>query len=179
MGLVEIEKKIRKEGQNRIDEINEENKRDIDRIRSGFTDDAEKEYDKILRDGEKEVDQIRMGIITGARVKAQERIREEKIELMKKVFDTARERILSMDDAQKAKILKKLSEDKQKVNDPILWVDRAYGNLIDAKTKDINDFGVIIEGGDGSMRIDNTLDSLMVRSQDVLKPEIAKILFEG
>lgn len=179
MGLDEIEKQIREEGQKHIDEINKRNEEEIDQIRSGFADDAEKEYKKILEDGKKEADLSKMMIITDARVKAQQRIREEKIELIKNIFDTARKRILSMDDAEKSKILEKLSKDKEKVKDPVLWVDPAYEDLINAKTKSINDFGLIIESKDGSMCIDNTLNSLISRSQDTLRPKIAKILFDG
>ena len=180
MALEDIEKEIRKEGEQKIDEINRETNDIIKSIRDETENRIKKRVEKIKRDGEKEADLTYRRIIADANIRAKEMLENEKNELVERVFEEARKRILNASDKEKANILKKLIDNgKSSIKNPKILVDRKYSSLVKGGiSSDIGDFGVILQSEDGVVTVDNTLNSVIERLKVKLKPKIASILFK-
>jgi len=180
MAIKDIEKNIKGDAKKRIDEINREMNETIKMIREEIENEIEKNVEKIRRDGEREAELTYKRIVTSANMKSKEIIEREKNELVEKVFEEVRNRILNASDKEKRRILKILIEKgKEVIEDPIILVDKRYSSLVGkCKKADINDFGVILKSKDGYVTVDNTLNTIIKYSKVKLKPKIASILFK-
>ena len=180
MSLEKIEKKIRESGRTEIDEINKKADTQISRIRDDIDMDAKIAYKKIKEERNRELSLIHQRIISDARMFRKKEIDAKKMEIMDRVFDKAGINILNTNVEEKKRILKRLADyGKKHIENPVLFADKKYANLINASVRDIGDFGVVVESKDGSVRIDNTLTGIMKRIQARLKPDVARILFGG
>ena len=179
IGLDELQARIREDGVKEITRINEEAKKEIGEITKDIRRKAKARVDRIQRDGEREIGLVRRRVIADANVQVKELMEVEKNNLVDKAFEEAADRILGLDDSVKKKILENLvKEGKVGVTDPVVLVDKKYSNLLDdAKSSDLNDFGVVVVSGDNKLRIDNSLRNRLQRFKITLKPEVASILF--
>lgn len=182
MGLKEVEEKIREEGGKEEEEIQKETERVVQEIKGKIDEEAEKEYEEEKRKKKKELSVIPKKIVSDANMEKKKELNSKKSELLDEVFTAAQEKILQMSDKKKKKILKNLIQQEEREN-PIIYVDKKYASLLkDMKgvkaKKGMEDFGVIIESKEGSLRIDNTLSNAMERIRTKIEPEVAKILFQ-
>ncbi len=178
MAFEKIESKIKEKGNEEVKGIKGEAKKEIDGIEKDIKTGEEKANKKVMDKRKQEFELIPKRIISNARMERKLQVDSKKAEIVHNVFESAKKKILDMDSKKKEKLLKSLAEDaKKSVRDPVLYVDKKYAKFIDAKAKDIGDFGVIVESKDGSMRVDNTLDNLMLRMEPDLKAKVGGILF--
>lgn len=179
MGLKEIELEIRKSGEEEIKKIEQETKKTIDEINKKIKEEAEIVYKQTKLRREKELSIIIKKIISDAQVLKRKKLNSKKAEILEKVFEKAREKILNLSDEEKRKVLENLSKEKGGLSNYTIYVSKKYSYLLeDAKVDEkVDDFGVIIESKDGSLRIDNTLTNFINRMRIKLEPEIVKILF--
>ena len=178
MAFEKIESKIKEKGNKEVKGIEGEAKKESDSIDKGIKAEEEKANKKVMDKRKQELELIPKRIISNARMERKLQVDSKKAEIVRSVFEGAKKKILDLDNKKKEKLLRSLAEDaKKNVRDPVLYVDKKYSKLINAKTKDIGDFGVIVESGDGSMRVDNTLNNLMLRMEPDLKAKVGGILF--
>ncbi|RLI94233.1 MAG: hypothetical protein DRO90_02375 [Candidatus Altiarchaeales archaeon] len=180
MAIEDIEKAIKEDTRKKIDEINREMNETIKIIHEEIENEIKKNVEKIKRDGEREAELTYKRIVADANIKSREMIEKEKNELVEKVFEEARNRILNASDREKTRILKILIEKgKEAIEDPVILVDKKYSSLVKGcKKVNINDFGVILKSRDGFVTVDNTLNSIIERSKIKLKYKVASILFK-
>lgn len=178
MALEKIESKIREKGKREMKEIEKSVKIETDGVEKVMKAEEEKAHKKVMDKRKQELELIPKRIISNARMERKLQVDSKRAKIVHNVFEGAKKKILDMDNKRKEKLLKSLAEDARKgVRDPVLYVDKKYSKLISAKAKDIGDFGVIVESKDGSMRVDNTLNNLMLRMEPDLKAKIGGILF--
>jgi len=178
MALDKIEKRIRGKGDTEIREIEKTAEEETNEIERGIRTEVEKVHKAIVEKRRQELELIPKRIISNARMERKLQIDSKKTKVVQDAFEEAKNRILGMDDKKKEKILKNLAEDgKKHVKDPVLYVDKKYSKLIKAEVKNIDDFGIIIESRDGSMRVNNTLNNLMTGIEPDLKAKVGGILF--
>ncbi len=179
MALEEIKKRILEKGDEEIRKIDAEARKEENNIENSIKADEEKVYKDVVDKRRQELELIPKRIISNARMEKKFRVESKKAEIVHNVFREAKKKILEMDDKEKGRILKNLAEDaKENVRDPVVYVDRRYSNLINAKARNIGDFGVIVESKDGLMRVDNTLNSVILRMGPDLKASVMRVLFE-
>ncbi|ODS42748.1 MAG: hypothetical protein MSIBF_05495 [Candidatus Altiarchaeales archaeon IMC4] len=180
MGLSEIEKRIRDEAASEIEAINKEVQAKVDEIKQDIKAEAKKKADKIRKDGASEAALEYRRMIADAVIESSDLLEKEKNLLMRKVFEEARQKIESLPDAEKKKILERLAADgKKSIKDPQVLVDKKYAKLISgAKASDIGDFGAILESKDGKMRIDNTLGTRLGQIEKSMRSDVALRLFK-
>lgn len=180
MGLDKIERKIREAGEKEISRIREESELEVQRIKSETDNESSKAYTGVKQASRRERDLLYRRIMADARMKERKIIEERKSEVLDAAFEDAKAGILDLSEKEQARILRKLADaGKKEINDSVVYVDRKYAKLIDgAKTKDLGDFGVVVESKDGLIRIDNTLNSIMLRLKQRIKPNVAKVLFQ-
>ncbi len=180
MGLEELENRIKEDGRKQIDEINKEADEKIEKIREGINTEADIKASKILKDGESEAKLIYRRIIADAVIRNKDKVERERNTIIDEVFNKARKKILDMDNKGKKDFLNKLIDnDKDKVPEPEILVDKKYASLVKgAKASNLGDFGVIIQSKDGRVRIDNTLNNRLERLKVTLRPQISSILFK-
>ena len=181
IGLEELQAKIREDGEDEIKKINAAAKKETDEIKKNIRRKADVQVNEILKEGKQEVELVRRRIIAEANVAVKEQMELERNQLLDKAFEEAKNRILELSDDQKKEILESLvAEGREGIKDPVVLVDKKYKNLInDAKSSDLNDFGVVVISGDETLRVDNTLNSRLHRLKVTLKPRVASALFSG
>jgi len=178
MALEKLESKIKETGTVEIKEIEKSAKAETDEIEKLMKTEEGKAHQKVVDKRNQELELIPKRIISNARMERKLQVDSKKAEILRSVFEGAKKKILGMDSKKKKKLLKSLAEDaKKNVRDPVLYVDKEYSKLISAKARDIGDFGAIVESKDGSMRVDNTLNNLMLRMEPDLKAKVGEILF--
>ncbi len=178
MGIEKIEIRIRNAGQGEIAEIKKSAEKEIKRIEDEINSDALRAYQQIKEKRKQELFLIPKRIVSGAIMEKKRRIEEKKMGVVDNVFAIAKEKILSMNEDDKKKILKNLAEEgKKQVRKPVVYADKKYADLINANANNIGDFGVVIESEDKTLSIDNTLNNVMKRLEPDLKPRLAKVLF--
>ena len=182
MGLKELENRLRKDAENKINSINKRTEEEIKKIRYDIEREAEINAEKIIRDGKKEAKLTYRRIIADAVIKSREAIEAEKNSIIDDVFERVKNKILKeMSDKERADLLNRIIDnDKDKVPNLEILIDKKYSSLIKgAKASNIGDFGVIIQSKNGTIRIDNTLNNKIKRLKVTLKPQIASILFKN
>lgn len=178
MTLENIEKRISDAGRKEIGDINRNADDEIRKIEDEINADALKAYRQVKEKRRQELVLVPRRIVSEAVMENKRSIESKKMEIMKKVFDTAKDRILSMDKEDKKKILKNLADEgKRYVKNPIVYADKEYADLIKANVRDINDFGVVVESEDMTLSINNTLTNVIKRLEPNINPRLAKILF--
>jgi len=178
MTLEKIEKSIREKGDGEIGEIEKKAEEETKEIEKGIEAEVEKAHKAVIEKRKQELELVPRRILSNARMERKLQIDSKKAKAVQDAFEDAKKRILGMSDKRKEKILKNLAEDGKKyVREPVIYVDKKYSKLIKAEVKDIDDFGAIVENKDGSMRVDNTLDNLMLRMEPDLKARVGEILF--
>lgn len=177
--LEKIEKKIRETGQKEMEEIEKQADGRIEAIRAEIADEAQKAYHEASEKRKSEIDLVPRRMVSDARLEKKKEIDQKKTEMVDAVFQEAKSRILKLGKKEKAAAMKALADSgARNIGDAVLFVDKEYADLIDAKTEDLKDFGVIVRSKDGSTSVDNTLDSIMGQLQLKLKPRIVKTLFK-
>lgn len=179
MGINEIEKEIRKSGHEEIKKITKDAEEEARKIREESEKEAKRRYQRIKEERKHEVELVHRRIISDSRMERNTRLDAKRSEIVQRVFDSARAKILNMGDNEKRKLLRRLvDEGKRHVEEPVVYVDREYAHLLNGvQVKKLDDFGALIESAEGKMRIDNTLGSIIKRRGPSLKPKITKILF--
>lgn len=178
MSLEKIEKKIRESGKKETDGITKAADAQISNIKEDIDREAKTAYKKIRETRKQELILVPHRIISDARMLKKKELDEKKMEIIEKAFNKAAVEILNASDGEKKKILKRLADyGKKHIDDPVVFVDKKYAELIDASVRDVGDFGVIVESKDGSVRIDNTLTIIMDRIRMRLIPDVARVLF--
>jgi vacuolar-type H+-ATPase subunit E/Vma4 len=177
--LDKIEKKIRDMGDREIDAIEKDAETKAAHIKTEIKEEAEKAYQSVTEERKSELELVPRRILSDARMERKNELDSKKAAMVAKAFHEAKSAILAMNRKDKAKILRSLAEEgSRQIEDPVYYVDPQYADLLeDAKTEDIKDFGVIIRNKDGTISVDNTLDSIMKRFDLSLKPAIVKVLF--
>ncbi|MFZ2454860.1 MAG: V-type ATP synthase subunit E [Candidatus Altiarchaeia archaeon] len=177
--LDKIEKKIRDMGDKEIEEIEKDADSKVAQIKGEIKEEAEKAHNQVIEERKSELELIPRRILSDARMERKNEIDSRKAAMVEKAFEEAKTAVLAMNKKDKAKILKSLAENGSKqITDPVIYVDRQYEDLLPgAQVEDIKDFGVIVRSNDGTVSVDNTLNSMIKRFDLSLKPAIVKILF--
>jgi len=179
MSLDKLEQSVRKSARAEIEKIKKQTEVELEAIKNKIKSDAARECEKYKARKEHEIKLLEKRILADARMKAKTKTESEKTKLIDSVFLSVRDKILGLDKKQKTKILQKLAQDGKKgVQNPVVYVDSKYRDLIPAKSRNIGDFGVIIESKDGSVSVDNTLSSVLARMRPALEPKIVQMLFK-
>jgi len=180
MGLDELESRIKKDAEEKIQVIDKETEEKIAKLRDEINQEAKAESGKILREGEQEAKLAYRRIIADIVIKGKDKIEKEKNTIIDEAFNKTRDSILKSSESDKTRFLNKLvDKDKNKVPNPKVIVDKKYAPLLkNSVAADLGDFGVIIESKDGKVRIDNTLNSKIERLKVTLKPQISSLLFK-
>ena len=178
--LDKIEKKIRSTGEKETEAFEKEADSKIAVIRSEIKEDAQRAYDAVLEERKKELELIPRRILSDARMERKKETDSVKALMVEKAFEGAKSAILAMNKKDKAKILKMLADNaSQQITDPLVYVDKQYADLFEgAKMENIGDFGVIVRSIDGTISVDNTLNTILKRFDLSLKPAIVKVLFK-
>lgn len=178
MGLNKIEAKIKEKGDVELKEVENNTRTEMDSIEREIMAEVETARKRVTDKRKQELDLIPKRIISNARMEMKLQVDSKKSELVRNVFEEAKKKILEMGNKDKERILKNLIADaKKNVRSPVVYVDKKYSKLTKAKAKEIGDFGVIVESEDGSTRVDNTLNSIMLRREPDLKSKVGGILF--
>lgn len=177
--LDKIEKKIRESGEAEIEKIQKDAEENIAHIKSEIQEESKRAYEYRKQERKKELDLIPRRIISDASMEKKRAIDAKKTELVENVFEEAKARILKLSKKDKMKLLNNLIENaSRQIPDPVVYVDKKYSDLVEgAETESIGDFGVIVRSADGTVSVDNTLDSIIGRLKTSVKPEIVKIIF--
>lgn len=182
MTLKDIEKKIRQDARKEQIRVEKETAENIKTINQEIKKSVTKEYSGEKSRRKKELSAQPRKIISDARLESRREINARKIALLEKVFSEAQKKIRSLDNAEKTRLLKKLITNEGEVTDPVIYVSQKYlplvKNVKGIKEGSFDDFGVIIENQEGTLRIDNTLSEIMKRVKIELEPRMAKILFK-
>ncbi|MEM2918848.1 MAG: hypothetical protein QXY62_05055 [Candidatus Altiarchaeota archaeon] len=179
MGLKEIEKEIEKKAELEIKKIEEEGEKALSKLREDIEKISTEQYQQTKLKKKKELEIEIRRLISNARMMKKNKIALKKAEILERVFQKAKEKILEMNDEEKRKILENLAKDRDKFPNSIILIDKKYASLLrDAKTSEIGDFGIVIESKEGHLRIERTLSKLIEQLRVRLEPEIVKILFK-
>ncbi len=178
--LDKIEKKIRSTGEKEIEALEKEADKKIAEIRNEIKEDAEKAYDAVIEERNKELDFIPRRILSDARMERKKEIDSTRTALVENAFEGAKTVILDQNKKDKAKSMKMLADNgSQQITDHVIYADKQYADLFEgARLEDLGDFGVIVRSSDGTVSVDNTLNTIMKRFDLSLKPAIVKVLFK-
>lgn len=177
MGMKDIEREIRESGQKEIEEINAEASRQLEELRKGVDSRAASEMKKLGERGRSEMDLERKRILAKANLQIKEQIEKKKDGMIERVFGEAGSNVLEMNDKEKAKIIRMLSDEaKEGLEKPQIFVDRKYAKLLKgAKKADIGDFGVKVTSG--HISVDNTLSSNLKEIKSGTRHKVADVLW--
>ncbi|MCX6695193.1 MAG: hypothetical protein NTU61_02715 [Candidatus Altiarchaeota archaeon] len=185
MGLMELEAKIRADGEREIQDLMDKAESQITAIRDEINRSAAKEAAKIVAQGQSTALISANKVLNEAKGSAVRRESAEKNAVIDRVFEKAKESVLSFPDSRKSELLTRLS------HDPVfdggefqVLVDGKYRKLLKGAggkvvESELGDFGVVIESMDGLIRVDNRLESVLSRMKPRMKPSIVKMIFGG
>jgi len=186
MGVMELEAKLRADGEREIQEIENKAKSELAALNDETNLLAGKEARRVLAEGEARARLEASRIVSEGKAKIMRNESAEKNLAVDRVFEDAKKKVLSMPDFGKTQLLLKLSSHPVFGNDGFnILVDGVYYPLLEGKVKgnlvkaDLKDFGVILESSDGLVRVDMRLGVVLERLKPQLKPEVVKILFGG
>jgi vacuolar-type H+-ATPase subunit E/Vma4 len=178
--LDKIEKKIRSTGDKEIEALEKEADSKIAETRTEIKEDAQKAYDAVIEERRKELDFIPRRMLSDARMERKKEIDSTRANMVENAFEGAKSGILALNKKDKAKIMKMLADNgSQQIKDPVICADKQYADLLEgAEQEDLGDFGVIVRSKDGTISVDNTLNTIIKRFDLSLKPAIVKVLFK-
>jgi vacuolar-type H+-ATPase subunit E/Vma4 len=186
MGFAELEAKIKADSAREIAVVNAKADAEIKEVLAAINSFADKEVEKILSEGGRRASLSASKAVTDAKVNALRAESREKNILIDRVFESAREKILSLPDKEKAELLVRLSTNPVfDGRDYEVLVDKKYFDLVKGKKKpafekaDLGDFGVVLKSKDGLVKVDNTMGAVISRAKSRLTPVVAKTLFGG
>jgi vacuolar-type H+-ATPase subunit E/Vma4 len=183
MALDELKNKIKKESEAEIARLRSESKQKIKEIESRIESEAKAEEDKITANAEKNSRMLEKQITGKAELELSRRVSTEKNRLLEEFFNSLCDRIMSLPDDGKRKLMSRLLKDAELLGpDAVIHVNGKYRGLVDSKLEvtesGVSGFGVVIESKDGSARIDNTLHNFISQLKPALKPKAGSILFK-
>ena len=186
MGLIELEAKIRSDGEREVREIAARTEAEVNSILSEIESAAGREADRIIAEGRSTAILSAAKILSDARESALRRASLAKNAVLDGVFEEAKKKVLAMPDSKKSELLLKLSAHSAFSSGGFrVLVDLKYYPLVKSRKKNnfvksgLGDFGVVIESKDGLVRVDNRLNVLVERMKPALKPKIGRMLFGG
>jgi len=181
MGYRELELKLRKRSEKEIKSIEDDFADQVSEVEADIGSDASREAKQIIERGRRKAQLQYMKKVGEATRQSKAMIEAAKSSFSDEIIEAARERVLELPDEDKAKLLTSLAKDEGKIGkDARIIIDPEYVNLLSAdnvKAGDIGDFGLVIESADGSIRVDNTLATLIETKKVKLKPIIYDVLF--
>ena len=182
MGIKELEGKILSDADASVKEIEGACAREVAEIEARFRQQAEENEERILAAGRRRAELARKEIAGGARLTAKVKALECKKKLLDEFFADAGRKILELPDADKKRIIAKLSADASLAGKgAVIYVPEAFRKLapknVRAKAGDFPEFGVVIESADGSRRIDNRLPEVLAHIREQVGHELNRLLW--
>ena len=158
---------------------------EVDAIRKAGQERANKQQDILDREAHAEADKVRSKEISGAEMKAKKAVLEAKQEILAEVIAEAEKRLISMEDAEYAKViggmLEKLDKSlgtevilSKKDRDRLAGVVQEKGFVLSGKTADING-GFIVKNGD--IEYNYSFESIITVEKEAIRQTAAQILF--
>jgi vacuolar-type H+-ATPase subunit E/Vma4 len=185
MGYAELEKSIREEYAQRIRLVNESAKKKEDAILEAIREDARAESERILSDYGRRANLISRQIIGKANMEAMRLLDDEKARILDDTFQKLLERLNTLSDGQKSKLMAHLASDEAIIEgDKTVRVRAQDAQFLPpnlkstVKTEDIGEFGLIISSADGLISVDNRISQAASRIWDELLPDVTGIMFD-
>ncbi|MFP4460359.1 MAG: V-type ATP synthase subunit E [Candidatus Zixiibacteriota bacterium] len=190
MALDDIIKKIQEDADKKVKSLQDEYENEKQERLAEFNDYKEKFLEKTKKDAEEKAQLHRERLISRAQADANLELLKKKQELLSRVYKDAREKISKMDDQKKISLFADILEDIGIQKGTIIVPEgstldsdafmKAISNKFDKanferKTTDEFDMGFVLKTG--KIRYDNTLDSLMAQSKEILQDRLVEILF--
>lgn len=179
MALKELEESIRNSGLGELREIRRRAEEKIKEIEKEIDEEVERAYQMVKERRKQQLTMAPRRIVSDARMQRNRELDMLKANTIQKAFDEAREKILNSTEEEKRELLKKfISNGRAKIKNPVIYIDKKYMSLVKgATTKELDDFGVLVESRDSSVSIDYTLSAIMEKLKAQLGVEVANILF--
>ncbi|HHQ45200.1 MAG TPA: hypothetical protein ENN13_03580 [Candidatus Altiarchaeales archaeon] len=186
MGLQELESRLRQDAQREKDRIRSEAQETASREREKYAKEVDAAYEKELARGLRLAELSGKKIVAEASVHAAAALSNARHEVMEDVFKKSKERVITLPDSEKKKLLEKWMKSRDNISGKVrVRVDPEYQNLL-KKEKDVEilaeknmGFGLVIESSDGKIRVDCRIDSVISGLKETLKPEVSQIIWGG
>lgn len=140
------------------------------------------EAEAILSAAERKAELLLREVAGSARVNTRIDILEKKKMLLDGFFNEVAEKVYSLPDDSKKRLIVRLCLDAEKIpGKPVVYTHKETVKLVPnkytVKTSSFKDFGVVIESQDGSMRIDNRLPKVLEKTRENFEHKLVKILW--
>jgi len=189
MSLDTVVADIKAEAEDRAEEILEKAESEAEEIRSEAEADAEEIRAAAEREVEAEIEQEREQRLSSGKLEAKQERLEARRDVLSTVREEVEESIASLPEEKRKPLTKALLEDAvEEFEEADVYARPEDTELVEALLEDHEGFelagetdclgGVLLEGHDGRLRVDNTFDSVLETVWDDNLKALSDVLFE-
>jgi V/A-type H+-transporting ATPase subunit E len=190
-GVDKIIEKIKNESEATIKEILDSANNEVKSIRKRDEKETRKMVEKIEQEYEKEAVVIRNTIISGAKIESKRIQLYAREDIINECFRRSEKKLANMEGKEYEKFLNRsiregfdvvgknaVAGSAEKDSGIVKKIASVLNIAVDEKGL-ATAGGVVIKSKDGKIRVDNTFEGILSRNKDVLRKDVAEILFGG
>lgn len=190
-GVDRIIERIKKESEAKVKEILDSASNEAENIRKRNEKETKKMVEKIEQEYEKEASVIRNTIISGAKMESKRIQLQAREDVINDCFRRSEKKLVNMEGKEYEKFLNRsiregfdivgknaVAGSAEKDSGIVKKIVSVLNVAVDEKGL-ATAGGVVIKSKDGKIRVDNTFEGIFSRNKDVLRKDVAEILFGG
>lgn len=190
-GVDRIIERIKKESEAKVKEILDSASNEAENIRKRNEKETKKMVEKIKQEYEKEASVIRNTIISGAKMESKRIQLQAREDVINECFRRSEKKLANMEGKEYEKFLNRsiregfdivgknaVAGSAEKDSGIVKKIASVLNVAVDEKGL-ATAGGVVIKSKDGKIRVDNTFEGIISRNKEVLRKDVAEILFGG
>lgn len=190
-GVDRIIERIKKESEAKVKEIMDNANNEAENIRKRNEKETRKIVEKIEQEYEKGAVVIRNTIISGAKIESKRIQLYAREDIINECFRRSEKKLANMEGKEYEKFLNRsiregfdvvgknaVAGSAEKDSGIVKKIASVLNIAVDEKGFSTAG-GVVIKSKDGKIRVDNTFEGILSRNKDVLRKDVAEILFGG
>lgn len=190
-GVDRIIERIKKESEAKVKEILDSASNEAENIRKRNEKETKKMVEKIEQEYEKEASVIRNTIISGAKMESKRIQLHAREDVINECFRRSEKKLANIEGKEYEKFLNRsiregfdivgknaVAGSAEKDSGIVKKIASVLNVAVDEKGL-ATAGGVVIKSKDGKIRVDNTFEGIISRNKDVLRKDVAEILFGG
>ena len=190
-GIDKIIGRIKKESDAKVKEIIDNANNEAENIRKGNEKETRKMVEKIKQEYEKEITVIRNTVISGAKIESKRIQLDAREDIINECFRRSEKKLANIEGKEYEKFLNRSIKEggdiigknavagcTEKDSGIVKKIASVLNIAVDEKFLNSTG-GVVIKSANEKIRVDNTFEGILSRNRDVLRKEVAEILFGG
>ena len=190
-GIDRIIERIKKEAEAKVKEILDSVSNEAKNIRKRNEKETRKMVEKIKQEYEKEIMVIRNTVISGAKIESKRIQLDAREDIINECFRRSEKKLANIEGKEYEKFLNRSIKEggdiigknavagcTEKDSGIVKKIASVLNIAVDEKFLNSTG-GVVIKSANEKIRVDNTFEGILSRNRDVLRKEVAEILFGG